>query len=91
MVASSMFTGIVQAVGTVAALEPKGADVRLQIKAEKLLVQGLAPGDSVSVSGVCLTVVACTPDNFCADVSGETFQQTILGELSSGDLVNMEI
>ncbi|MEE8429446.1 MAG: riboflavin synthase [Gammaproteobacteria bacterium] len=85
-----MFSGIVQAVGTVAALEAKGVDVRLQINTEKLAVQGLAPGDSVSVSGVCLTAVTCTPDQFCADVSGETLRQTVLGELSSGDLVNLE-
>ncbi len=85
-----MFTGIVQAIGTVVALEPKGADVRLQINTGKPLVPGLAPGDSISVSGVCLTVITCTPDKFCADVSGETLQQTILGELNSGDLVNLE-
>ncbi|MEE8342680.1 MAG: riboflavin synthase [Gammaproteobacteria bacterium] len=85
-----MFTGIVQAVGTVAALEPKGADVRLQIKPGKLLVQGLVPGDSVSVSGVCLTAVACAPEIFYADVSGETLRQTILGGLNAGDSVNLE-
>lgn len=85
-----MFTGIVQAVGTVAALEPKGADVRLQINTGKPLAQGLSPGDSISVSGVCLTAVTCAPETFYADVSGETLQHTILGELNTGDSVNLE-
>ncbi|MDJ0864073.1 MAG: riboflavin synthase [Gammaproteobacteria bacterium] len=85
-----MFTGIITAVGNVAALEPKGGDVRLRIHTGKLPLEDLVVGDSIAVSGVCLTAVELPGDGFWADVSGETLGRTTLGELKPGDPVNLE-
>ncbi|MDJ0891432.1 MAG: riboflavin synthase [Gammaproteobacteria bacterium] len=85
-----MFTGIITAVGNVAALEPKGGDVRLRITTGKLPLEDLVVGDSIAVSGVCLTAVELPGDGFWADVSGETLGRTTLGELKPGDPVNLE-
>ncbi|MDJ0870393.1 MAG: riboflavin synthase [Gammaproteobacteria bacterium] len=85
-----MFTGIITAVGNVAALEPKGGDVRLRIHTGKLPLKDLVVGDSIAVSGVCLTAVELPGDGFWADVSGETLSRTTLGELKPGDPVNLE-
>jgi riboflavin synthase len=85
-----MFTGIVQAMGTVARIEPIGGDTRLVIDAGGLDTSDVAIGDSVSVSGVCLTAVAVDGSWFAADVSVETLSCTTLGMLKSGDCVNLE-
>ena len=85
-----MFTGIITAVGTVAALEPKGADARLRIQTGKLPLGDVVLGDSIAVSGVCLTVIELPGDGFWADVSGETLARTTFGRLKPGDPVNLE-
>ena len=85
-----MFTGIIQAVGTVAALEPRGGDLRIAIDTGKLPLADVTPGDSIAVSGVCLTVVQKSAQSFHADVSGETLGLTTLGQLGTGDAVNLE-
>jgi riboflavin synthase len=85
-----MFTGIIQAVGSLAALEQRGGDVRISIHAGKLPMAEVAPGDSIAVSGVCLTVVGKTAQGFEADVSRETLRLTTLGTLSRHDPVNLE-
>lgn len=85
-----MFTGIIQAVGTVAAIEPLGADCRLYIRSGKLDLGDLALGDSIATSGVCLTAVELPGDGYWADVSGETLALTTLGDLRSGARVNLE-
>jgi riboflavin synthase len=85
-----MFTGIIQAVGTVAALEQRGGDLRIAIDTGKLPLADVAPGDSIAVSGVCLTVVQKGAQSFHADVSGETLGLTTLGQLGPGDAVNLE-
>lgn len=85
-----MFTGIVQAVGSVQTLETRGDDMRLQIDATGLDLAGNAEGDSIAVSGVCLTVVALLDAGFAADVSNETLACTTLGELTCGARVNLE-
>jgi riboflavin synthase len=85
-----MFTGIIQAVGKIAAIEPKGGDVRLRIDAGGLGMGDVGLGDSVAVSGVCLTAIDCAPAGFAADVSGETLARTTLGSLRAGDRVNLE-
>ena len=85
-----MFTGIIQAVGTVAALEPKGGDLRLRIRTGKLALGAVALGDSIATSGVCLTVVDLPGDGFWADVSAETLACTGTGNLKVGDRVNLE-
>ena len=86
-----MFTGIIQAVGRIAAIESSGADMRLRVHAGKLDMSGVALGDSIAVSGVCLTVVDLPGDGFWADVSRETLQRTVLGDTGKGAAVNLEL
>jgi riboflavin synthase len=85
-----MFTGIIQAVGEVAALQNKGGDLRLRIRTGKLDLSGVEIGDSIATSGVCLTVVELPGDGFWADVSAETLACTGIGRLGVGDRVNLE-
>ncbi|MDZ7754423.1 MAG: riboflavin synthase [Gammaproteobacteria bacterium] len=86
-----MFTGIVQDIGRVAALERRGGDARLHIRTHKLPLGRLAIGDSIATGGVCLTAVALPGDGFVADVSGETLAKTTMGGLRPGDEVNLEL
>jgi riboflavin synthase len=85
-----MFTGIIQATGTVAALEPRGGDLRITINAGKLPLADVMAGDSIAVSGVCLTAIDITDTGFSADVSGETLLCTVIGELAVNAAVNLE-
>jgi riboflavin synthase len=85
-----MFTGIIQAVGSIASLQQRGGDLRLGIDTGKLPLEDVALGDSIAVSGVCLTVVELAGSRFFADVSGETLRRTSLGGLCVGDAVNLE-
>lgn len=83
-----MFTGIIQAVGKVAAVETKDADARLVIDAAGLDLSDVVPGDSIACNGVCLTVVALQAASFSVDVSAETFRCTI--GFPEHSLVNLE-
>ncbi len=85
-----MFTGIVQSVGKIVAVEDTGGDVRLRIAADDLNLSDVNPGDSIAVNGVCLTVVELAGDKFSADVSRETLGVTTLGVLAAGHAVNLE-
>jgi riboflavin synthase len=85
-----MFTGIVQDVGRVLALEPHGGDTRLSIGAERLDLARMATGDSLCVQGCCLTVLGIRDRSFQADLSRETLARTTLGELRAGSPVNLE-
>jgi riboflavin synthase len=85
-----MFTGIIQAIGEIAALEPKSGDLRLRVRTGKLDLGDVRSGDSIAVSGVCLTAVELPGDGFWADVSGETLAHTVIGELKPGARVNLE-
>jgi riboflavin synthase len=85
-----MFTGIIQSVGQVRRLEPRGGDVRLTIGSGKLVLTGASLGDSIAVNGVCLTAVNLAADAFAADVSRETLSLTTLGGLAPGSPVNLE-
>lgn len=85
-----MFTGIIQAVGSIASLENRGGDMRIGVNSGKLPMEDVALGDSIAVSGVCLTVVEHTPGGFYADVSGETLSRTVVGALGVNDAVNLE-
>ncbi|MDH5435332.1 MAG: riboflavin synthase [Gammaproteobacteria bacterium] len=85
-----MFTGIIQAMGTIEALKKSGDDVSLQINTGKLDLADVQPGDSIAVNGVCLTAVALPGNGFRADVSGETLSLTTLGDLKAGSKVNLE-
>lgn len=85
-----MFTGIIQAIGEVRRLEPRGGDVRLVIGTGKLPVAGVVVGDSIAVNGVCLTAVSLGGAEFAADASRETLALTTLGGLGVGSAVNLE-
>ena len=85
-----MFTGIVQAVGKVQESIRQGADVRLRIATGKLDLAGVGLGDSIAVSGVCLTVVALHQEGFSADVSAETLRCTTFAVLRPDAAVNLE-
>lgn len=85
-----MFTGIIQSVGTVAAIENRGGDRSFRLNTGKLDLADVALGDSIAVNGVCLTAVKLPGDGFVADVSGETLSRTTLGKLAVGDRVNLE-
>jgi riboflavin synthase len=85
-----MFTGIIQAVGKIEALTPVGGDLRLSIDTGTLPLQDVKAGDSICVSGCCLTVIAKRERAFDADVSKETLSLTTLGGLKAGASVNLE-
>ena len=85
-----MFTGIIQAIGKIATLERRGGDARLRVQAGKLDLADVKLGDSIAVSGVCLTVIELSAKDFAADVSGETLARTTLGGLKPGTAVNLE-
>ena len=85
-----MFTGIIQALGKIARVEMHGGDTRLWIDAAQLDLVDVAVGDSICVSGVCLTAIALDGAQFAADVSVETLSCTTLGTLKIGNGVNLE-
>jgi len=85
-----MFTGIIEEVGGVAAIEVNGNQRRLTVTGSKL-VRELAEGDSISVSGVCLTAIGITNKSFSADLAQETWARTSFSRLHSGALVNLEL
>lgn len=85
-----MFTGIIQATGTIAALEQRGGDMRITIHTGNLPLAAVRTGDSIAVSGVCLTATDITQGGFSADVSVETLRRTVIGELEVSAMVNLE-
>ena len=85
-----MFTGLIQAVGHVEARQPLGGDLRLVVAGGQLPMHDLQVGESIAVSGVCLTVVEFDARNFAADVSNETLSLTTLATLQAGAVVNLE-
>lgn len=85
-----MFTGIIEATGTVLRAEPRGGDLRFTIAMPTLDREDVALGDSIAVSGCCLTVVAMDGHALAFDVSNETLSLTTLGDLREGDKVNLE-
>ena len=84
-----MFTGIIEERGTVTAIEPSGDGVRLTVRAP-LAVSDAQRGDSISISGVCLTVTDQTADGFTADVMKQTLDMSSLGDFAVGTEVNVE-
>jgi len=85
-----MFTGIIKAKGTIAAMSPKGGDVRLSVRSAGLPWSEYEIGESIAVNGVCLTAVALHDDGFETDVSLETLDVTALKSLGPGSAVNLE-
>ncbi len=83
-----MFTGLIEATGRIDRIDPQGTSRRLRVTTP--LAAELALGDSIAVSGVCLTVVDRDADGFIADVSPETLSVTSLGDMTVGRLVNLE-
>lgn len=84
-----MFTGLVQELGTVAALEQQADALRLSIRAPQT-VSDARLGDSIAINGVCLTIAELDGDIFCADVMQESLDRTGLGQLKEGARVNVE-
>jgi len=85
-----VFTGIVQDVGRVQGLEPRGGDVQMIIEFDRLDPAGIRIGDSICVQGCCLTATELLGRAFAADVSRETLSLTTLGDLRRGTTVNLE-
>ena len=85
-----MFTGLVAGVGRLAAREARGGDARLRIDAGTLPFQQVQLGESISVNGCCLTVVAFDAHSFAVDASNETLALTTLGNLAIDAPVNLE-
>ncbi|MDH5395937.1 MAG: riboflavin synthase [Gammaproteobacteria bacterium] len=85
-----MFTGIIQSVGEIATIEPKGNDARVRILTNVLDLTDVQLGDSIAVNGVCLTAVELPGDGFWADVSGETLSCTTFKTLKVGTKANLE-
>jgi len=84
-----MFTGIIEELGHVRAVEKRGEDAHIVIEA-RTVTQDAQDGDSISVNGVCLTALDVTASSFAADVSKETLFRSTLGELKTGSAVNLE-
>lgn len=85
-----MFTGIIERTGTIVSLTDLGGVHRLTVAAPGVAGQ-LREGDSLAVSGVCLTALAIDPKFFHADLAAETLAKTSLGSLAPGTLVNLEL
>lgn len=86
-----MFTGIVEAVGTVKTIEKKGISGKISVETRFDAKVAIAVGDSVAVNGVCLTVTSISGRDFNADISDETLKLTNLGGLEPGASVNLEL
>ncbi len=85
-----MFTGIIEGLGSLAATEHRGGDIRLTVATGTLPFAQVQLGESIAVNGVCLTVIAFDADSFQADASNETLALTTLGGLVPGAPVNLE-
>jgi riboflavin synthase len=84
-----MFTGIIEEMGHVAAIETHLDGARIRIRAGAL-IEGATIGESIAVSGVCLTMIEVRSGEFAADLAAETLRRTTLGQLQPGDPVNLE-
>jgi riboflavin synthase len=85
-----MFTGIIQATGTLLAITPTAGATRITVSAPSLAPL-LNIGDSIAVNGVCLTALDIRPDNFSADLAAETIARTTLSSLYPGSTINLEL
>jgi len=85
-----MFTGLVEEVGIITSLVERGANHRITIRAPNTAKE-LKQGDSVAVSGVCLTALDIKPESFCADLAAETWTRTSFSRISEGAQVNLEL
>lgn len=84
-----MFTGIIAEIGTITSVTPSGDSVRVTVRAPKAVAKA-GHGDSIAISGVCLTVIDQTADNFTADVMGQTIAMSNPAQWTEGRSVNVE-
>jgi len=84
-----MFTGIVEEIGAIRAIERGERLARLEVEA-RITLDGVDIGGSVAVNGVCLTVIERRPSGFVFEIGPETLSRTALGRLTAGDSVNLE-
>ncbi|MGC2058242.1 MAG: riboflavin synthase, partial [Candidatus Sulfotelmatobacter sp.] len=85
-----MFTGIIEEVGTVTRIEERGENRRITVTARNAPKE-LKTGNSIAVSGVCLTALDIKPGSFCADLAPETWARTSFSRMHEGALVNLEL
>ena len=85
-----MFTGIIESVGKVKAMQPTGGDIRLVVESDGLDFSDVSLGDSIASNGICLTVVELGHNYYAVDVSRETIARTALQDLKIGHIVNLE-
>jgi len=85
-----MFTGIIEATGHISAIETNGEDSRFVFNTEKLELSDMKLGDSISVNGVCLSIVKKENNSFSADLSKETLSLTSFSNLKVGSRINLE-
>ena len=85
-----MFTGIIEEVGKVTSIKEERGTRRLMVAASKLIAE-LKKGDSIAVSGVCLTAVGLTPHSVAFDLAEETWERTSFSRMHEGALVNLEL
>ncbi|TOI26598.1 riboflavin synthase [Vibrio parahaemolyticus] len=85
-----MFTGIVEAVGKLTAITPKGEDITVTVEVGKLDMSDVKLGDSIATNGVCLTVIDFGSNYYCADLSLETLKKTDFANYQVGEKVNLE-
>jgi len=84
-----MFTGLVEEMGKIERISAQGEGRRMRVSARKVL-EDMKIGDSIAVNGACLTVTQIDEEGFMTDLSPETLRRTNLGDLSPGDMVNLE-
>ena len=85
-----MFTGLVEEVGTVVSIVENGGNHRITVKAPESAKE-LKQGNSIAVSGVCLTALDIKPETFCADLAKETWTRTSFSRMTEGAEVNLEL
>lgn len=85
-----MFTGIIEAIGEIQKIEPRGDDIRLTVACQRLDMSDVALGDSIATNGVCLTVVDFSDSHYSVDVSPETIKRSGFADYQAGGRVNLE-
>ena len=85
-----MFTGIIQAIGNISKIDSNGPDSRIVFKAGRMKLDDVKIGDSISVNGVCLSIIEKTKDSFSSDLSSETLSLTTFIEMRANSKVNLE-
>ncbi len=85
-----MFTGIIQSIGKIITITPGSVDTRLSVDVGDMAFDDVEMGESISINGACMTVVAFNENSFSADVSRESLAVTTLGRLKTGSAVNLE-